>query len=274
MPNGLTRSQSLTKSTGDSNSSKQLVIYFILAYLFSWSVGVPLSLAHQGIIPAVLPTWTHYLVAYGPMLSAIVVTAVTQGIPGLKGLGRRMVRWACPKWWVMAFSPLIVGFLLIEILNLISGNPIGLAALGTVNFLPPLVLWALPLWFFTFGLGEETGWRGFALPRLQERRSALQATLILAFLWALWHLPQFFYVFDPIMAPGWAIGLFAGAIVLTWLYNSSKSILIVAIWHAGFNFVTASVADTGLLPALLSAFVIFWAVTLLKRTDPESLVSI
>jgi membrane protease YdiL (CAAX protease family) len=264
----------LTNNTEDSRSSNQLVAYFILAYLFSWSVGVPLALAHQGVIPPVLPPWTHYLVAYGPMLSALVVTAANRGPSGLKDLGRSMVRWARPSWWIMAFAPLIAGFLLVEILNLIAGDPIGLAELGTVNFLPTLGLWALPLWFFTFGLGEETGWRGFALPRLQEGRTALRATLILAFFWALWHLPQFFYVFEPIMAPGWAIGIFAGAVVLTWLYNSTRSVLIVSAWHASFNFMTASIADTGLLPALMSAFVIFWAVTLLKRTDPERLASI
>jgi membrane protease YdiL (CAAX protease family) len=147
--------------------------------------------------------------------------------------------------------------------------------LGSVNFLGQLGYWALPLWTFTFGFGEETGWRGFALPELQRGRSAFSATMILAGVWALWHLPQFFYVFElSIAAVGWLISLFAGAIVLTWLYNSSgASILMVAIWHACFNFVSASTAETGILPLAVSALVIFAAITILKRTDPKILVS-
>jgi len=163
--------------------------YFLFAYLISWSIGIPLALANQGIIPAILPEWTHYLVGYGPLLSALIVTAISQEMPGLKDLGGRMFMWrVCPKWWLVSFSPLIIGFVAILIINRFAGSQIGLSDLGSVNFLPPLGIGALLLWFFTFGLGEETGWRGFALPHLQKNRSALAATLILAALWALWHL--------------------------------------------------------------------------------------
>jgi uncharacterized protein len=265
------------KNTAKSpHDARSLAAYFILAYAISWSIGIPLALAHQGIIPAVLPAWTHYLIAYGPMLSALIVTGAVQGLPGLKDLGRRMILWqVCPKWWLIAFSPLIIGFVAIWILNRFAGSRTGLAELGMVNFLPPLGIGALLLWIFTFGMGEETGWRGFALPRLQKGRSALAATTILTAFWALWHLPQFFYLFEPGMAIGWVIGLYAGAVILTWLYNSAKdSILMVAIWHGCFNFMTASQADTGALPAVLSAIVIVWAVFVIVRYKPKHLMAI
>lgn len=256
--------------------SRHLGAYFILAYGFSWSLGVPLALAYQGVIPAILPEWTHYLIAYGPMLSALIVTGIGQGLPGLKELGRRIFKWSCLKWWVVAFSPLLLGMLVIWILNRFPGSAIRLSDLGAVNYLPPLSgRGALLLWIFTFGLGEEIGWRGFALPRLQKGRSALAATLILAVFWALWHLPQFFYLFDPSMAVGWLVGLFSGAVVLTWLYNSSPdNVLPVAIWHGCFNFITASAADIGLLPTVLSAIVIVWAVLVIIRYKPRSLMSV
>ena len=88
-------------------------------------------------------------------------------------------------------------------------------------------------------------------------------------------LPQFFYLFDPTMAVGWVIGLFAGAVILTWLYNSANnSILMVAIWHACFNFMTASQTDTGILPVVLSTIIIVWAVSVIIRYKPKYLMSI
>lgn len=259
-----------------TTDNKSVLAFFVLAYLISWSIGIPLALEHQGIIPQILPAWTHYFVGFGPLLSATIVTAVSRGGSGLRDLGKRMVHWASPKWWLVALSPLLFGFVLLELQNLLTGNNTPLAVLGEIHFLPPLGFAALPLWIFTFGFGEETGWRGFALPRLEKERDALSATLILAGLWAFWHLPQFFYVYDlSIALLGWLVGLFAGAILLTWLYNSSGgSILMVALWHGSFNFVSASTADTGLLPFAVSALVIFWAITILRRTDPKSLITI
>lgn len=113
------------------------------------------------------------------------------------------------------------------------------------------------------------------MPRLQKDRGALSATLVLAVFWALWHLPQFFYLFDLAIAPGWLIGLFAGAVFLTWLYNSTdESILMVAIWHACFNWMTAATSDTGAVPATLSMVIVVSAVLIIWRTKAKHLTSI
>ena len=140
---------------------------------------------------------------------------------------------------------------------------------------------ALPLWVLTFGIGEETGWRGFALPRLQESHSPLGATIILWVFWALWHLPLFFYSYEVSILPGFLIGLLAGAINFTWLYNSTDgSILLVALWHGTFNFTTAcSSCKTGLSAAVISTLVMVWAVAIVlfyrsrafPRTIPHGL---
>jgi membrane protease YdiL (CAAX protease family) len=258
------------------SDSGHLIAFFILAYALSWSIAVPLALANHDVIPALLPEWMHYLVAFGPMLAALIVTGLHRGRSGLKELGGRMIRWACPKWWIVAFSPLIIGYLVIMMLNTLTGSEIHLSDLGEISYLPPLgAIGALLLWILTFGFGEETGWRGYALPHLQKGRSAFTATMILAMFWALWHLPQFFYQSAPSMAIGWGIGLFAGAVILTWLYNSaSNSILIVAIWHGCFNFVTASTVNIGMLPAIMSVLVILGAVIVLLRYKPKYLTSI
>jgi uncharacterized protein len=121
---------------------------------------------------------------------------------------------------------------------------------------------------FIGSLGEEAGWRGYALPQLQRRCSALGATLILAPLWALWHLPQFFVIatyrdFKPVEYVGMVLGLACGAIVLTWLYNrSGGSVLLVIVWHGVYNFVGATQAAVGGVAAVVSTLVMVQALIL------------
>jgi membrane protease YdiL (CAAX protease family) len=207
------------------------------------------------------------------MLAAILVTWASEGRQGLKELGSRMVKWNVrPIWWIVALSPLAIGLATALALNAFAGSQISLRTIGEVQFLPPLGLGALLLWIVTFGIGEETGWRGFALPRLQFGRSAFAATVIVWFFWALWHLPAFFYLYDPSIAPLWLIGQFAGAILFTWLFNSaSGSILMVALWHGCFNFISSSQSGDGLLAAIVSTIVMLWAVAIVIVCKPRNL---
>jgi membrane protease YdiL (CAAX protease family) len=80
-------------------------------------------------------------------------------------------------------------------------------------------------------LGEELGWRGFALPHLQTARSALGASLVLGTLWGVWHLPLYLTGTD-IRPPS----LFPASVIYTWMYNSTGgSLLIVVLFHAASN---------------------------------------
>ncbi|MFN2235209.1 MAG: type II CAAX prenyl endopeptidase Rce1 family protein [Anaerolineales bacterium] len=252
-----------------------LICFFALSYALSWIIEIPLALQTQGIIPHIFPFWLHYLTGYGPLLSAIIVTGITGGSKGLSELWGRMSRWRVkPGWWLVAVSPLGIYLLAGAALWVLQGQKMYLAAMGQVDYLPPLGLAAIPLWILTFGIGEETGWRGFALPRLQERHDALSATFLLWIFWALWHLPLFFYSYDPIIIPGMLIGLLAGAITFTWLYNSTGgSVLLTAIWHGLFNYTTACTScKTGLIAAVISTVVMVWAVVIVIWFQPAELV--
>jgi membrane protease YdiL (CAAX protease family) len=259
-----------------SNPAKghSLLMFFVLAYALSWAVEIPLALRAQGLIAAPIPWSLHYLAAYGPLLAAIIVTALDSGQEGLRELFGRMLKWRVrPVWWLVALAPLVLYALLAVVLRFIQGQWPDLAALGQIDFLPNLGAGALLVWFLTFGLGEETGWRGFALPRLQRGRSAFSATVILWVFWALWHLPLFFYLYDATILVGFLLGLLAGAVVFTWLYNSTGgSILLVAVWHAAFNFVTGCVAcKTGVAAAVVSTLVMVWAVVVMVWSKPATL---
>jgi CAAX protease family protein len=147
------------------------------------------------------------------------------------------------------------------------GSPLGLAAIAAVLLRAAGHPWpdvgalradlANPGWVanlvaasVAYGIGEEPGWRGFALPRLQASRSALRATLLLTVLWASWHAPFFTYRYHlggPAGYAGFFVCFVAGALWLTFLYNSSGgSILMVILWHLGWNAVNvagAAVSD-------------------------------
>jgi len=89
--------------------------------------------------------------------------------------------------------------------------------------------------------GEEVGCRGWAQPRLQQRRGALAAAIVVGVIWSLWHR-------WPVLAPGGFamtgvsgvvltfVRLIATSVVYAWLLNSTRgSLLIVMLAHAGHN---------------------------------------
>src|SRR3712207_6537622 len=88
-------------------------------------------------------------------------------------------------------------------------------------------------------MGEELGWRGYALPRLLARRSALAASLILGLLWGLWHLPTFYVLGAP--QHGLPISAFllltmAYSVLFTWIYLHTRgSVLIATLFHSAIN---------------------------------------
>ncbi|HWQ82937.1 MAG TPA: hypothetical protein VN363_00130, partial [Anaerolineales bacterium] len=129
-----------------------LFAYFLLAYSISWAIQIPLAFQAQGLSQASIPFSTHYLSAYGPMLSAIIVTWLTGGIGGLKELMGRMLIWRVqPVYWLAAISPLALYVIVALVLWLIQGNPLDLSVLGQVDFLPKMGWGVLPFWLLTSG---------------------------------------------------------------------------------------------------------------------------
>ncbi len=138
-----------------------LVLYFLLAFAGSWLVMIPLALSAQGWIPS-LPLSLHYLSAYGPLLSALMVTGLAEGGSGLRELGGRMLKWRVGWVWILVsvLSPVVVYACGAILALIMEGKLPDLAHLGRPNFFPDLgIIGALILWIFNSGIGEETGWR-------------------------------------------------------------------------------------------------------------------
>lgn len=256
------------------NISRPLGGYFLLAFAWSWLVTAPLVLQGQGIISGV-PPWLHLLSAYGPLLAAVGVTAVSAGRPGLAELFSRVTRWRIGwLWWGVALlSPVVVWLAVVALVSLTSGDWAAFGRFGLVAELPGaggLAGWLV--WVLTFGLGEEVGWRGFALPRLQAIHSARTASLILGLIWAAWHIPFFFYNYEPSLfgIAAFTVSILAGTALLTWLTNSTGgSVLATIVWHGTYNAAVAGAA--GEVAAGVTAVVILAVILIAHRYGPENL---
>ena len=138
--------------------------------------------------------------------------------------------------------------------------------------LSPALLFGLYL--VPFALAEEPGWRGHALPRLQNRMSPLAATVVLSIGWAVWHLPMFAYWpgFAGMglgAAAGWLVSLVLGAAVLTLLFNlSGGSLLVTMLFHAAINTAFSTSQPGGVVPMATGALISVvgaWAARELNR---------
>jgi uncharacterized protein len=243
--------------------------FFTLAYLLAWLWLLPVAMS-GGRVAAGRGWPTHFPALLAPLVAAIAVTAWFEGRAGLADLGRRMVRFRVPlRWWVFAASPVLVLGLVLVVDRVIGRALPAAGDFARFSGLPSS--WGVAgvgvAIVAVNGFGEETGWRGYAVPHLQQRHTPLAATTVVAVLWAGWHLPMFFVVegfrsFTVAITVGWVIGLFCGAVVLTWLYNHTGSILLVALWHGTYNMTSGTSAASGLLAAVSTTAVIVLAALL------------
>jgi len=255
-----------------------LLDFYVFSYAYSWTVMIPLVLQKHGVVAVGVPTAVHYLSAFGPALAAFSICAI---------LGRREKQVESDRraefsilWPIIGFASPLLLFAIAELVAWLFAKPTtDLRALGRVNFLPNLGISAWLLWLLTSGFGEELGWRGFALSHLQSTHSALASSFLLSIAWAGWHLPAFLYLpnyvsMGPWAIPGFFVGILAGSIVLTWLYNSSGGNVYAAVlWHASFNFVTASLYASGFTSAVTSILVIGWAAAVSLLCDSKTLTN-
>jgi membrane protease YdiL (CAAX protease family) len=265
----------------------RLGVFFVLAYVFSWAYWVPMAISGVIVVPGT-GSPSHAPGLLGPALAALIVTAVADGRAGLRDLAHRMVRWRVGwRWYAAVAAPIVAFAAVASVIAVTGGQWPRPAELAEYSGLPAFGLPAVfVLALVVNGFGEETGWRGLALPQLQRRHGPLTASLLLSLGWAGWHLPLFWIIdsyrhFNVIVLPGFLIGLACGAIVLTWVYNGTGgSILMVALWHTCYNMTTATTAATGPLAAIVSALVIAWAAVLVagdivarRRGGPSPLQS-
>jgi membrane protease YdiL (CAAX protease family) len=176
----------------------ELLLFFGLVYTITWAIcGAYLwePKAATAVFGSMKTGSTIFFAAvYAPSMVAIVLTFFLGGWKGLVGLAASAVR-VSGRWWWVALA--LVGYpLLWLIVALIQAkvSGFGLASVAYSDWYSalPLVIASGFVFRDAGPLGEELGWRGFALPRLLAVTDARRAAIILGAVWALWHLPAFF----------------------------------------------------------------------------------
>jgi CAAX protease family protein len=211
---------------------------FLLATMLG---AVPLALVVVGLVPAGF----DQLGALSASVAGITLAAIDGGKKSVKDLLARVLIWRVNMgWWLFVLlfpAVLTVGALYLA--GALNGNGARLTGVGPLYNVVPLLLFLIVF----AGLGEEFGWRGFAVPRVQVRHSALVTSLGIGILHSLWHTPLFFIEgvsqheiaqqigFRPAFL-GYTVLVMAGAVQSTWIFNNSKgSVLLVAVYHGALN---------------------------------------
>jgi uncharacterized protein len=206
-----------------------IITFFVLAYAISWGF---LLIEAVGFMPG------------GPFIAALIVISLTQGLSGLKELGSRMIRWRVRWYWyaVAIGLPLAVVMVTAGLNVALGASAPSLAQFGSVITI--LTVFVVRLVNPGDGaLGEEPGWRGFALPGLQgSGLSPLVSTLILGVLVTGWHVPILFLE-EGGLQPSFLVGFLLGTMAVTfwysWLFNhTGGSVLITLIAHSTQGTIT------------------------------------
>jgi uncharacterized protein len=244
---------------------RRILLFCLIAFAISWAYW--LWMLAEGRIVGPGSSASHLPGLMGPMIAALIVTALSEGRRGLADLASRMVRLpARPGWFLAALAmPPVVAAAVFAVQALRGVPPPPLSAFAAY---PGLAdgsgVWGLIGVLVLNGYGEEVGWRGWLFEAFDPARNRFAAALLVAGVWMVWHLPTFWInlsvqaLVGPMLV-GWAIGLVLGSFVLAHVYSfTGRSLAAVVLWHVTYNFCVSTTATSGLVAAVVSTAVMVW----------------
>ncbi|MBN1328308.1 MAG: CPBP family intramembrane metalloprotease [Candidatus Heimdallarchaeota archaeon] len=240
-----------------------LLVFFILAFAITWVLQIPNILYSYSIIS--IPDWSKLvfggLATFGPTFAAIIAIAIFEGKKNIAQMFTKGIKSKFSKIWLI---PIFVLFPTIAAITFLLVLPIDGYTLAIGYYKDAgLYVGVIFLGFFIGGpLGEEFGWRGYALDKLQKRHSTLTSSIVIGIFWSLWHLPlHFIRGTTQSMIPIWVFFVITAtsSIFYTWIYNNTNgSILAVILLHWIANIAVA------LLP--------YWQLGVIKNQQPDNLL--
>lgn len=274
--------------TCDSGSPLQLrarskfaiFAFVVLSFGWAWGFGFAATQARADV-PA-LRSALMIVAGLGPSLAGVAVVALFSNAPGLRDWLRRCLNWRVGwRWIVLAFvAPPVVMLCALAMHTALGGEMPALPASGHI----PLVIANFGLVFLIGGpLGEEFGWRGYAMPALSARLNWRAACLLVGIVWGLWHLPLFFMANTtqaqmPVLV--FMLNILAGSVLFGWLFERTfGSVLPALVLHTSLNawsgiLVIAPTAATGRPFALVTGLLVVIAAVLLIMPDRKSAMGV
>jgi uncharacterized protein len=230
-----------------TNKQHRLIAFFSVAFLISWAIWIP------GIWEVRVNPLLGLLAGFAPSISGAFFTWFEEGNAGLRKLAGRLSPRALAKKWIilpLVLPPLAFLFGL-WFYRLLGGAAPEYLDLAHVITTPDQWYLGFVVFLYVFiftAVGEEIGWRGYALPRMIESLGAYKATFFLGILWFLWHLPLFWVpnnFHQQLPIPWFTLQIMASTVLYTWLHMKARGKLLPALL-----FHTAGNAAVGILPVL------------------------
>jgi CAAX protease family protein len=255
-----------------------LAAFLVLTYGLTWALWIPLDIFRD----AVEGPYTSLALVIGsniPSAVAIGLTLVGFGWGATRKLLGRLLIWRISwRWYLVLLAPTALVIGTITLVAVTRGGPTAALAMPLLN----AIFFVAFMTFPGSAAGEEIGWRGYALPRVQSRRTALTASLVVGVLHGLWHLPLWLrgdvdhrpQRLSRLPHPGDRVG----RDLHFWLYNSTKgSLLLVVLFHTATNAPLTLVLlplgiENWVLPFwLMAAFTVVAALVVVVVFGPRNL---
>ncbi len=224
--------------------NRKFFIFSIITCIFSWTCWLPIigALEASPFESPLSVLLIFFLGAYAPTITGLVLTFWYDGREGIRTLLKRIVSIRVGfRWLLMSLltGPVLWG--LAVIVYATFGGQVGNVNYGLLPWIP--VVFIVPVIFGP--LAEEIGWRGFALPQLDHRDKPVQSSIIIGFVWALWHTPLFWAKTGTAIS-GFPVGIslvcifflavIGSSFIYTWLFNRTGESLFLAIMlHLSMN---------------------------------------
>lgn len=257
----------MNNDSASTNSAKNVTTFFIIIIIISLPFYILASLDPQEI--TILMGLT---LALAPITAGLILTYRENGSDGTKRLLRRSFDYKriTNKIW---YLPIL--FLFPVIFTLAFGVMTSMGETTPDSLFPVVAAPVLFILFFIFALFEELGWMGYVFEPMSNRWNALNASLILGSIWAIWHLPLYILAGqDPLWVAGQIISLIGIRTIIVWIYNNTgKSVFAAILFHAVYNvftlMVTSFYTSTGHL--LTSILIIITTIAIALLWDPNTL---
>lgn len=215
------------------------LIYLVISFGFSWLLFLPNVFADNAL--ATTPLLIARIIAgYGPAAAAVILVWLSEGREAVQRLLRSVIDVAGRAKWIAAAVVIAVLSVALPIVVLIFTQGFSLERIPTSSWLRLLPNFIISLLFHS-SVADEIGWRGFFLPKLQQQNSAFASSVIAGLLWGLWQLPTYYFVglVESHLSLVWLlIETAALSVILTWIYNSTKSLAVPVIFNGVFRTLT------------------------------------